>query len=83
MLAWVKRFHQLSWHDRPVLVIQGLKDETVDFKHGMKLVKNKFPKAHIININEARHHLVCEDEARFERVVNAADIYFERRKKTR
>ncbi len=83
MIRWVRRYKKLSWLDHPVLVVQGLKDETVDFQYGLKLLQQKFPKARVITIQEARHHLVCETDALFERVTQAADIYFERREKPR
>jgi len=80
---WVKRFHELSWSQKEVLVVQGTGDETVDWKYNLKAVANKFPRAKFMQINDARHHLVGESEAYFERVAQAADIYFERRKQPR
>lgn len=83
MIRWVRRYKKLNWLDHPVLVIQGLRDETVDFQYGLPLLQQKFPKARVITIQDARHHLVCESDTLFERVTQAADIYFDRREKPR
>lgn len=80
---WVKRFGQLSWSQTEVLVVQGTGDKTVDWKYNLKAIANKFPRAKFMQIQDAGHHLVGEGEAYFERVAQAADIYFERRKKPR
>ena len=83
MIHWVKRFRTLNWSEKPVMVIQGNKDQVVDFKYGLKLLCEKFPNAKVMRIKDARHHLVCEDENNYARVVQAADLYFERRAKSR
>lgn len=83
MIQWVKRFRTLNWSDKPVMIIQGKADKVVDFKYGLKLLEEKFPKAKIMRLRDAKHHLVCEDEANFSKVIQAADMYFERRSKSR
>ena len=80
---WIKRFHQLSWSQTEVLVVQGTGDGTVDWKYNLKVIGNKFPRAKFMQIKDARHHLVGESPAYFERVTQAADIYFDRRKNPR
>lgn len=83
MIKWVQQFRQLNWSDQQLLIIQGKKDETIDFRHGASVLRDKFPKAKTIMINGAKHHLACEDEQHFQRVMNAADLYFERRRASR
>ena len=83
MIRWVRRFRKLNWSEKPVMIIQGQKDKTVNFKYGLKMIKEKFPNAKVMRLTEARHHLVCEDEKNFSRVVHAADLFFERRSKSR
>jgi len=80
---WVKRFHRLSWSQNEVLVVQGTGDRTVDWKYNLKAIANKFPRAKLMQVKDAKHHLIGEEDAYFERVTQAADLYFERRKKTR
>lgn len=83
MIRWVKYFGDLSWCDHPILVIQGLQDETVDFRYGLEVIRDKFPKSQVLRIKDARHHLACEDQVQFGRVMDAADLYFDRRKQPR
>ncbi len=79
-LKWVKAVHE--WDDtlkdkkpanRPILVIQGDKDSTVDFKYNLEFIKKKLPLTSVTVINGARHELFNEsDELRnrtIERVV--------------
>lgn len=83
MLRWERRFKNLSWGENTVLVLQGDGDETVDWEHNRKRIIEKFPKAKLMLIKDARHHLVNESDKYFQRVIQAADIYFERRIKPR
>lgn len=79
MLQWEKRFRTLSWSEMEILVVQGEGDQTVDWKHNLKIIQEKFPQAKQFRIKNARHHLAREDQHHFERVTQAADIYFDRR----
>ncbi len=83
MLQWEKRFKQLSWGEMEILVVQGEGDTTVDWRHNLKAIQDKFPRAKFFRIKDARHHLAAESDGYFERVIQAADLYFERRKKPR
>ena len=83
MLQWEKRFQQLSWSDTELLVIQGEGDATVDWRFNLNCIRKKFPRSKQFRIQDARHHLVCEDDDYFERVTQAADIYFCRRRDLR
>ena len=83
MLQWEKRFQQLSWSEMEVLVVQGEGDATVDWKFNLECIRKKFPQMKQFRIKEARHHLAREDDYYFDRVIQAADIYFDRRKDLR
>lgn len=83
MLQWEKRFKQLSWVEQEVLVIQGEGDETVAWQHNLQVIREKFPRAKIFRIKGAGHHLACESDEYFQRVTQAADIYFDRRRESR
>jgi alpha-beta hydrolase superfamily lysophospholipase len=83
MLQWQKRFQQLSWSEMEVLIIQGEGDKTVDWQFNLNCIRKKFPQAKQFRIKEARHHLAREDDYYFERVTQAADIYFDRRRELR
>ncbi len=83
MLRWERRFRDLSWSDLEVLVVQGEGDATVDWEYNLGQIADKFPRAKFMRINDARHHLVGESDEYFDRVTQAADIYFERRQHPR
>ncbi|MBN1816296.1 MAG: alpha/beta hydrolase [Sedimentisphaerales bacterium] len=66
-LAWVKAMFEwndaiqsLSVSDTPILVIQGDKDDTVDFKYNLQFIRGKFAKAQIRMVPGARHELFNE-----------------------
>ncbi len=59
---WKKRFLARSPVEHAPLVIQGKKDNTVDWLYNMAVIKQKFPKAKIVYLNDARHHLANERE---------------------
>lgn len=83
MIQWEKRFHDLSWGDNAILVLQGDADGTVDWKHNQSVIAQKFPKSRFMPIKGAKHHLARESDEYFQRVTQAADIYFERRRSPR
>ena len=83
MLQWEKRFQQLSWSEMELLVIQGEGDATVDWRFNLDCIRKKFPQSKQFRIQDARHHLAREDDDYFERVTQAADIYFDRRRDLR
>lgn len=83
MLHWEKRFRGLAWNDKEVLVVQGESDATVDWKHNIDSIKDKFPKAKFFRITDGRHHLAAESGEPAERLLQAADMYFDRRREPR
>lgn len=83
MIVWSKHFKDLSWSERQILVVQGDGDAIVDWRYNQKMICEKFPKARYFFIKDAKHHLVGESEPYFEKVTQAADIYFERRQAPR
>lgn len=60
---WLPVFEQLPPSDkyRP-LVIQGTKDETVDWQYNLKVIENKFPQAEIHRLEGAYHQLANESQ---------------------
>lgn len=66
-LKWVKALH--DWNDKiadlppcekPVKIIQGTKDTTVDWQYNIKFLKEKFSNAEISLIDKANHELFNE-----------------------
>ena len=63
MVAWKNRF--VAYPERKSFapkVVQGFADRTVDFKYGMKVLRDRYA-PEFLEIPEARHHLVNESEA--------------------
>jgi len=56
---------------QPVLIIQGLKDQTVDWRYNLAEIATVFDNSQLLEIPEARHHLVNESEPVREQVFDA------------
>jgi alpha-beta hydrolase superfamily lysophospholipase len=82
-LRWVKAL--FDWNDkletlpecrRDVLVVQGDKDGTVDWKYNMKMIRKKFPNAKIEMVPGANHELFNEAPEYKNQVLNLIAKYF-------
>ena len=59
MLDWKSRFEKREPSGRPVFVLQGGRDATVDGRYNVKVLKRRYDVG-LLAIPEARHHLVNE-----------------------
>jgi alpha-beta hydrolase superfamily lysophospholipase len=57
---WNDRFDKLPTCNRQILIIQGSRDSTVDWKYNLKQLGKKFPAAKVKMIKGARHELFNE-----------------------
>ncbi|MBS3805028.1 MAG: alpha/beta hydrolase [Oleiphilaceae bacterium] len=57
---WVPYVESARPVDFPVTVVQGEKDLTVDWKHNLRIIRNKFSSVKELKIPDGRHHLVNE-----------------------
>ncbi|MFL1482585.1 alpha/beta hydrolase [Marinobacter sp. LN3S78] len=57
---WVPHIEAARPVDFPVTVIQGEKDQTVDWRHNLRIIRNKFSSVDEIRLPTGRHHLVNE-----------------------
>jgi len=57
---WVPFIEAQSPLDLPLLIIQGDNDGTVEWKHNLEVLAEKFPKAEVFILPDGRHHLVNE-----------------------
>lgn len=60
LFDWNDKIEPMAACDRGVLVLQGDKDGTVDWKYNMELIEKKFPNADIKKIGGANHELFNE-----------------------
>lgn len=57
---WVPHIESCRPVDFPVTVVQGEKDQTVDWQHNLRILRNKFASVNEIRVPDGRHHLVNE-----------------------
>ncbi|RPY39931.1 alpha/beta hydrolase [Pseudomonas aeruginosa] len=62
LTRWVPRIERATRRALSPLVVQGESDETVDWRHGVKVLREKFDEPRILLLEEARHHLANESE---------------------
>lgn len=60
LFDWNERIESLPPCGRPVLILQGDRDSTVDWKYNLKLLREKFPAAEVRMLPDARHELFNE-----------------------
>lgn len=60
---WVGRFRRATPADVSPVVIQGDQDETVDWRHNLKVIGKKFASPEVHILKGARHHLANESES--------------------
>ena len=60
---WVPDFLASAPSSRPVLVVQGDMDGTVDWRYNLPQIQRLFPQSQTYMVKGARHHLVNETEA--------------------
>lgn len=77
MLRWESRFEHFDASDKPVLIVQGQRDTTVDWRYNIPLIRKKFPKAKYLPLQDAYHHLVNETPELRAKIFAAMDMYFE------
>jgi len=63
MSAWWEKFINLPVLEKPVLVIQGDADTTVDWSYNMRQIKSRLPNATITIVPELRHQIVNESDS--------------------
>jgi len=82
-LRWIGAMKQ--WHEmvlsfaplqKPVLIVQGTGDMTVDWKYNLPLLEQKLPNAKVVFVAEAGHQLVNESDAYRNQVFSAIQDYF-------
>jgi lysophospholipase len=60
MFAWNEKIARAAACKKPVLILQGDRDTTVDWRYNVRLLREKFPAANVEMIPGARHELLNE-----------------------
>ncbi|MEX2473625.1 alpha/beta hydrolase [Marinobacter sp.] len=68
---WVPHIESARPVNFPVTVVQGEKDLTVDWRHNLRIIRNKFSSVEELRIPDGRHHLVNEAQDLQATVFNA------------
>jgi lysophospholipase len=83
-LKWVRAMHKwndkisdLPTCDRPVKIIQGTSDETIDWQYNIRFLKGKFSNAQVSIIENAKHELYNETEGFRNEVFSQISDYLE------
>ncbi|RSL31646.1 alpha/beta hydrolase [Salibacterium salarium] len=63
MFEWEKEMMEKTPSSKPVLILQGTNDQTVEWKHNMNVYHTLFPESTRILIDNGRHHLLNERKA--------------------
>jgi alpha-beta hydrolase superfamily lysophospholipase len=76
LLRWERRFEHLPSSERTLLIIQGQRDTTVDWRYNIPTIRKKFPRAKYLPLQDAFHHLANEKPAIRDKIFAAIDLYF-------
>ena len=63
MLRWIEEVEKAANLPTQPLCIQGVEDETVEWRHNLGVIWRLYPGVDIHLLQKARHHLVCEEPA--------------------
>ncbi len=77
LMRWESRFDYLPASEKNILVIQGQRDTTVDWKYNIPVIRRKFPKARYLPLQDAYHHLSNESSEIRTKIFAAIDMYFD------
>lgn len=67
---WIKFIEKSTPVDLDIHVIQGTDDGTVDYRHNMKILQQKFSGFQVSFIEHGRHHLVNEDPNKLQQLMS-------------
>lgn len=67
---WIRFIESTKPVDLDIQVIQGTQDGTVDYRHNMLVLEQKFTGFNVIFIEQGRHHLANEDTNKLQQVLS-------------
>ena len=72
---WIPGFEAANRVKISPVVIQGDRDETVDWRHNLGVIRDKFQEPDVHMLNGARHHLANEHAEYREKILRIIDRY--------
>ena len=63
MVNWFEVFERYPSSTRAPRIIQGHQDRTIDWRHSVKILSDRYPQSSWLHIPEASHHLSNESDA--------------------
>lgn len=65
---WIKMIEACQPSDVEINIVQGDQDDTVDWRHNMPLLLEKFPQRALLMVEGGRHHVVNDERFKREQV---------------
>lgn len=60
LVQWVRHIEAAPRSPRTVVIVQGDDDDTVDWRHNLKVLRGKFAEVQLLQVAGGKHHLVNE-----------------------
>ncbi|WP_227718111.1 MULTISPECIES: alpha/beta hydrolase [Microbulbifer] len=77
MVDWLKVFPKTHRNRRPILVVQGTDDQTVDWRYNMRVIRDRFPNSKRVIIRGARHQMINETQPYRQQILAALDAWLD------
>ncbi|EAT11400.1 alpha/beta hydrolase [Bermanella marisrubri] len=68
---WIRFIEKSAPVDLDINVIQGTEDGTVDYRHNMRILEEKFSGFHVHFVEQGRHHMVNEEPNKLNQMFQA------------
>jgi alpha-beta hydrolase superfamily lysophospholipase len=65
---WVKMIEECEASDLEINIVQGDQDDTVEWRHNMPLLQEKFPCRKLLMVAGGRHHLVNDEVSKRQQI---------------
>jgi alpha-beta hydrolase superfamily lysophospholipase len=78
LFEWDREIQDTVLIESPVLIIQGKKDNVVDWEYNLPFLQEKIPQAHIVLIDKAGHYLINESPEIHAEVFDTINAYLKK-----
>lgn len=73
MVDWLKVFPKTTRNPKPILVVQGTGDGTVDWRFNLRAIRGRFPNCKRVIVRGARHQMINETQPYRQHIIQALD----------